>query len=264
MIPLYSLWVLLLGLLVGSFLNVCIYRLPRGLSVISPRSHCPNCGHFLRWYDNIPLLSYLWLRGRCRFCRWAIPLRYPLVEALTAVLSFLIYAKFGLGSAYAFYFLLLAAPLVAVAFIDLAHKIIPDVISLPGIAAGIAATLVLSGLPIPAALIKSLWGILAGGGVLFAISWTYEKLRSREGIGGGDVKLAAMLGAFFGWKGVFVILLLASLLGSVTGLLLVVARRQGAQSAVPFGPFLAAGALLYLFAGHDIVRWYLSFTSKLY
>jgi len=263
-IPLFSLWAALLGLLVGSFLNVCIYRIPKGLSVVAPRSHCPECRISIRWHDNIPLLNYLWLRGRCRSCHAPIPFRYPLVEAVTAVLSVLVYIKFGAGWAYVFYFFLLAAPLVAVTFIDLAHRIIPDVISLPGIAAGIAATLVLSGLPVPAALMKSLWGILAGGGVLFAISWTYEKIRGREGIGGGDVKLAAMLGAFFGWKGVFFILLLGSLLGSVTGLLLIAARRQGPQAAVPFGPFLAAGALLHLFTGNELVRWYLSFTSKLY
>jgi leader peptidase (prepilin peptidase)/N-methyltransferase len=260
----FFLWAFLLGLVVGSFLNVCIHRLPRHLSIVVPRSHCPDCGRVIRWYDNIPLLSYLWLLGRCRSCKKPIPLRYPLVEAVTGVLSVLVYLKFGVGLSYVFYFLLFAAPLVAIAFIDLERKIIPDVLSLTGIAVGTLATIILSGLPFTAALLKSLWGILAGGGALFFISWFYERLRRQEGIGGGDVKLAAMLGAFFGWKAVFVILLLASLLGSVAGVILMIARRQGAQTAIPFGPFLAAGALLHLFVGNELLHWYLNMTSKLY
>jgi len=250
--------------MVGSFLNVCIHRLPKRQSVVIPRSYCPDCGRFIRWYDNIPLVSYLLLGGRCRVCKRLISPRYPLVEALTAVLSVLVYVKFGLTWAYVFYFLLLAAPLVAVTFIDLAHKIIPDTITLPGIVAGLAATVVLSGLPLVGALSQSFLGILAGGGTLFAISWLYEKLRHQEGIGGGDVKLAAMLGAFFGWKAVFVILFLASLLGSVVGLLLLAARSKKSQSSIPFGPFLSAGALLYLFVGKQLIHWYLSATYKLY
>jgi leader peptidase (prepilin peptidase) / N-methyltransferase len=261
---LFAFWAFLLGLVVGSFLNVCIHRLPRGLSIVTPRSHCPQCGRFLRWYDNIPLVSYMLLRGRCRTCRKAIPFRYTLVEAVTAVLSVLVYAKFGVSWAYVLYFFLLTAPLICIAFIDLEHKIIPDMISLPGIAAGVATTLVISGPPYSAALITSFGGILAGGGTLFAISWVYEKIRHQEGIGGGDVKLAAMIGAFFGWKAVFLILLLSSLLGSIAGIFLMICLRRGSQASIPFGPFLSAGALVYLFVGNELVRWYLGLSSRLY
>lgn len=266
-IPYLSFWALLLGLIVGSFLNVCISRLPKRLSIVTPRSHCPECGRFVRWYDNVPLLSYLWLLGRCRSCKKHIPLRYPLVEALTGVLSVLVVLKFGLGWAYVFYFLFLAAPLVVITFIDLEHRIIPDVITLPGIGAGLLSALVLSGLsglpPIPA-LLKSLWGILAGGGSLLLIAWLYLKLRRQEGLGGGDIKLAAMLGAFFGWKGVVVTLFLASFLGSLAGIAILVARRGQGTTAVPFGPFLAAGAILQLFVGSELLHWYLRTTYKLY
>jgi leader peptidase (prepilin peptidase)/N-methyltransferase len=187
-----------------------------------------------------------------------------LVEVLTAGLSVSLALKFGPSWSYVFYFFLLAAPLVAVTFIDLAHKIIPDMITLPGIVAGFGAQLVLSGLPPVLALSQGLLGAVAGGGTLFVISAIYERIRHQEGIGGGDVKLAAMLGAFFGWKAVFVILFLASLLGSVTGLLLLMIRPKPSQPAIPFGPFLSAAALLHLFAGKPLIQWYLSFTGKLY
>lgn len=259
-----SLWALLLGVIIGSFLNVCIYRLPQRLSVVTPRSHCPQCGRFVPWYDNIPLLSYLLLRGRCRSCKKHISLRYPLVEALAGVLSALVVLKFGINWAYVFYFLLLAAPLIVVAFIDLEHRIIPDAITLPGIAIGGLSVLVLSGLSPVAALLKSLWGILAGGGSLLLIAWLYQALRKHEGLGGGDIKLAAMLGAFFGWKGVVVILFLASLLGSLTGIVLLIARRGQGTTPIPFGPFLAAGALIQLFVGSELLHWYLNATYKLY
>lgn len=257
-------FVILFGLLVGSFLNVCIYRLPRGQSVIVPRSYCPACGRFIRWYDNVPIVSFLWLKGRCRACKKKISVRYPLVELLSGIFSYLVYLKFGAGLAYLFYFPLLAAPLIAITFIDLEHRIIPDVLSIPGLVTGTLATLFLSGLPWTESLLRSLTGILVGGGALFLISWLYEKLRHQEGIGGGDVKLAAMLGAFFGWKGVFAVLLFGSLFGSLIGLFLMILYRKGARFAIPFGPFLAAGALLHLFYGSEIIRWYLGLTTKLY
>jgi len=182
------------------------------------------------------------------------------VELTTAVLSVMVYWKFGAGLGYVFYFLLFTAPLVAITFIDLEHKIIPDVFSLSGIGCGILATIFLSGLPLVPSLLFSLKGILAGGGALFLVSWIYEKLRHQEGIGGGDVKLTAMLGAFFGWKGVFVVLLLSSLAGSVIGIFLMLVFRKGLKMAIPFGPFLAIGALLYLFFGKEIIAWYLGHT----
>lgn len=261
---LFNLWAFLFGLVFGSFLNVCIYRLPRDRSVIVPRSHCPDCDQSLRWYDNVPLLSYLWLAGRCRFCKKRISFRYPLVEVLSGLLSVLLFHKFGMGAAYPFYFLLLAAPLLVVTFIDLEHRIIPDVISISGIGAGILSQLFFGQGPILHSLLESVLGILVGGGALFLVSWIYEKLRHQEGIGGGDIKLVAMLGAFFGWKGIFPILLFASILGSLTGIAMMPICRKGLKLAIPFGPFLAAGALVYLFYGQELIQWYLHATSILY
>ena len=184
----------------------------------------------------------------------------PLFRPVTALLSFLVYWKFNNLLFYSLYFLLLVSPLIAITFIDLRHRIIPNVISLPGIPIGFAVSLILFGFSIETAL-HSLYGILAGGGSLFMVSWVYEKLRKQEGIGMGDVKLAAMLGAFFGWKGVFLILFLSSLFGSVVGLSLMLLLRKRFQDAIPFGPFIAAGALLYLFAGSELVSLYLQWTG---
>jgi leader peptidase (prepilin peptidase)/N-methyltransferase len=261
---LFASYTFVFGLLLGSFLNVLIYRLPCGQSVVTPRSYCPQCGRFIPWHDNIPVISFLLLKGHCRACRRKISFRYPLVEGLTALFSLFVYLKFGGGLPYLFYFVLLAAPLIAITFIDLEHKIIPDILSLPGIAAGILATLLLSDLPIIEAALRALIGLLAGGGTLFLVSWFYEKIRHQEGIGGGDIKLAAMLGAFFGWKGIFAVLLFSSLLGSLTGVVLMVVFRKGLKFAIPYGPFLAAGALLYLFYGETLITGYLRLTHHLY
>lgn len=245
------------GLILGSFLNVCIVRLPLGESIVHPRSHCRACGKMISWYDNIPLLSYLLVKGRCRGCSEPISLKYPLVEALTGVLSAATLFKFGLTPAYGCYFLLLVAPLIVVAFIDLEHRIIPNGISLPGIAAGFLTSLWLGSEPLGVRWITPLAGLVVGGGGLFLVSWIYEKTRGQEGIGMGDVKLAAMFGAFFGWNGVLVILLLSSLLGSVVGIILMLFFRKGPKFAVPFGPFLSAGAVIYLFYGSQMLSWYL-------
>lgn len=261
---LFSVYAFLLGLLIGSFLNVLIYRLPKNQSIVLPRSFCPNCGYTIRWYDNIPLLSFLWLKGRCRSCQKKISPIYPLVEIITGLLSLILFLKFGLSLSYLFYFLFLTAPLVAITFIDLEHRIIPDVLSLSGIGTGIIVHLFLSNIPLIEALAQSLVGILAGGGTLFFVSWAYEKLRKQEGIGGGDIKLAAMLGAYFGWQAVFFILLLSSLLGSIVGIILIVFFRKGLKVAIPFGPFLAGGALIFLFFGPQILHWYLQNMIRLY
>ena len=246
---------LLFGLLVGSFLNVVILRLPQGQSVVLPRSFCPSCGRFLRWYDNIPLLSFAILGGECRFCKKAISWQYPLVEILTGLLSLVTFWKFGMIP-YLLNFLLLICPLIALSFIDLRHRILPDLITLPGIAAGLLVSLVDGEFRL-ASLFPSLLGILAGGGTLFLIAWIYEKTRRQEGIGMGDVKLAAMLGGFFGWKGVFLTLFLSSLAGSLVGLILIVILRKGLKYAIPFGPFLALGGLVNLYFGRELIWFYL-------
>lgn len=244
----------ILGTVVGSFLNVCIYRIPAGKSVVSPPSHCPKCENQIRWYQNIPILSYVFLRGRCGFCQVRIPVRYALVEAFCGLLFVAVLYHFGLGSATLVYLLFVAA-LVTITFIDLDHQIIPDVISLPGIVIGFLCSFAVPWL----AWIDSLLGILLGGGLLLAIAWLYEVLTKREGMGGGDVKLLAMLGAFLGWKAVFPVIFFASLGGTIIGVPLMMIKGKGTRLALPFGPFLAAAALVYLFWGQDIIYWYLSF-----
>ena len=240
------------GLVIGSFLNVCIHRLPAGRSVVHPRSSCPGCGHLIRGYDNIPVLSYLILRGRCRDCGTRISPRYPLVELLSGGFAAMTAARFGAGWEGLIMFALVASFLV-VTFIDLDHRIIPDVISLPGIGLGLAASF-LPGMLTP---VDSLIGLLAGGGSLFLVAWGYELITHREGMGGGDIKLLAMIGAFMGWKGVFFTIFVASLTGTLAGVALMLRRHGGMKLAVPFGPFLAIGAIAYLFIGPETFAWYL-------
>ena len=239
------------GALIGSFLNVCIVRLPEERSIVRPRSHCPSCGHQIAWYDNLPVLSFVLLRGRCRACGVRISPLYPTVELLTGALAVALWMRLGTTLAFAGYFLF-AAALVTITFIDLDHRIIPDVISLPGIAVGLAVSFV-SPLVTP---LGAVLGVLAGGGVLLAIASGYEMFRGREGMGGGDVKLLAMIGAFLGWQSVFVTLMVASLIGSIIGIGLMIYQRADTKLAIPFGPFLAGGALVSLFFGDRIIAFY--------
>jgi leader peptidase (prepilin peptidase)/N-methyltransferase len=264
MIPLIIIFAALFGLILGSFLNVCIYRLPRDESIIRPRSQCPGCKETIRWYDNIPLFSYLLLLGKCRHCDRRISIQYPLVEMLTAALSVVIVLWFPSPEHYIGYFLLLVAPLIVITFIDLEHFIVPDVISLPGIIIGVVVHLYLGAGPVKGLIIDSILGILVGGGSLFLLGWTYEKIRGRIGLGMGDAKLAAMLGAFFGWRAIIFILLMSSLLGTVVGLIYIMISRRGLKQPIPYGPFLAFAAGLYLFFGPQIIDWYLSLTRQLY
>ena len=239
-----------LGLCVGSFLNVCIYRLPRGGSLLTPRSRCPGCEYELRWYDNIPVLSYLLLQGRCRQCRSRINLRYPIVELLTAVVFAMHYAVFGL-TALMVVRLVFACALIVLFAIDLEHQILPNVITLPGIAAGLIFSVVF-----PPGVFDAVLGALLGGGVLWLIGEAYYRFAGQEGMGGGDVKMLAMVGAFLGWKQVILTLIVSSVTGSLLGLALIVLRRGGMKQALPFGTFIAVGALLASLAGEPIVQWY--------
>ena len=245
----------ILGCCLGSFLNVCIYRLPReGLSIVSPsHSFCPHCQAPIRYSDNIPLLSYLLLRGKCRQCRNKISWRYPFVEALTGGIAFALFWKFGLSFSF-FSSFGLSAALVVITFIDLDHQIIPDVISIPGIIIGF----VFSAFNLSIRVMDSLIGIVAGGGVLYVVALVYEALAKREGMGGGDVKLLAMIGAWLGWKAIPFTLLFSSLLGTVVGMGLMIAKREGRHYAIPFGPFLALSAIAYIFFGPQLIDWYLS------
>jgi leader peptidase (prepilin peptidase)/N-methyltransferase len=242
---------IILGAMIGSFLNVCIYRLPKEESIIWPRSHCPACKKTIRFYDNIPLISYLLLRGRCRYCKGPISIQYPLVEGVTALSSLFLFMKFGPSLSYLFYFAFVAA-LIAITVIDLHHQIIPDGISLPGIGVGLLASLVIPQITF----FNSLMGILLGGGSLFLVATLYEWIFKREGMGGGDVKLLAMVGAFLGWKPVIVTILLSSLIGSITGILIMILKGRDFKYAIPFGPFLSLGAVIALFYGESLIRWY--------
>jgi len=241
--------VFVLGAVVGSFLNVCIWRIPQGLSIVFPASSCPQCGHSIRFYDNIPLVSYLLLRGRCRSCGERISLRYPLVEGLTALMALLLFWKFGLTLKFAAAFLFVSA-LILVAFIDIDHQIIPDVISLPGIPICFLLSVFLMELPF----MEALLGLVLGGGSLYLIAVLYELATKREGMGGGDIKLLAMMGAFLGWKSLLFILLVSSLVGAVVGISVMWAKGGDMKYAVPFGPFLSLAATAYLFVGDYAVN----------
>ena len=242
----------ILGAVIGSFLNVCIYRIPAGKSIVSPPSACPHCGFKIRWFQNIPILSYLFLGGKCASCRASISFRYPAIETLTGLLFVLTLYNFSFSSATLVYWVFLAA-LVTITFIDLDHQIIPDVISLPGIVVGFVGSFFIPWL----SWVDSLLGIVVGGGVLLTIAWIYEKVAKREGMGGGDIKLLAMLGSFLGWKAVLPVIFIASLVGSLIGIPLMLLQKRDTKLAIPFGPFLAFAATVYLFWGRDLVYWYL-------
>ncbi|MBI4635486.1 MAG: prepilin peptidase [Candidatus Rokubacteria bacterium] len=238
----------ILGLVVGSFLNVVIARLPAHRSLWRPGSACPTCGAAIAWHDNIPLLSFLLLRGRCRACGAPISWRYPLVEFLTGGLFGLAWLVFG-ATRDALIAIALLATLIAITFIDLRHQIIPDVITLPGVVAGLLANLTTGRVP----WVESVLGIVAGGGAFLVII-----LASGGGMGGGDMKLGAMLGAFLGWKVTLLSLFLAVVLGGILAIALLASGRSGRKDPIPFGPFLAVGGTVGLFWGERLVAWYLS------
>jgi leader peptidase (prepilin peptidase)/N-methyltransferase len=271
-IVLEGILVFLFGATLGSFLNVVIHRLPRNESIVKPRSRCPGCGQPIRWYDNVPILSFFLLGRRCRDCGRPISFRYPLVEALTAGLALALWLKFGLSKELAVHFGFTAA-LIAITFIDIDHRIIPNEISLPGILIGFACSFLWEGF-----WVDSLIGLLVGGGGLLLLSMLYSLVRGREGMGMGDVKLLAMLGAWLGWQCLLFVLLFASIQGVVLAVILWVSgvklkpplpedwedeeaglereEKEPASSfllaAIPFGPFLAASAVEYLF----LAEWF--------
>jgi leader peptidase (prepilin peptidase)/N-methyltransferase len=250
---LIEIFIFLMGLCIGSFLNVCIYRLPESKSIVHPRSMCPNCDTLIPFYDNIPLFSYLWLKGQCRRCKVKISMRYPMVELLGGLVALGTYLRFGLTIETLIYYVFIAALLV-VTFIDLDHRIIPDVITLPGIPICFAASFALPAITYKDALL----GILVGGGSLFLVAWVYTILTKKEGMGGGDIKLLAMMGAIVGWKGVLFTIFVASLVGTLAGFAVMLQSRKGMKLAVPFGPFLSIGSITYIFFGTELVTWYLN------
>jgi leader peptidase (prepilin peptidase)/N-methyltransferase len=240
-----------LGSVVGSFLNVCIYRLPLGRSVAWPPSACPHCARALSWYENIPIVSFLWLRGKCRSCRSPIAWRYPAIEALTAAMFAFLCWSLGPGLLLASR-LIFGSALIVLFAIDLEHHLLPNVITIPGIVVGFVFSLFAE-----PGWVSSLIGILVGGGVLLGIAEAYYRLRHEEGLGMGDVKMLAMIGAFIGWKLMLMTLMLASVAGSLIGVALIATRRGGMKYALPFGTFLALGAGAAITVGPAILDWYL-------
>ncbi|WP_319409663.1 prepilin peptidase [uncultured Desulfosarcina sp.] len=241
------------GACIGSFLNVCIYRIPAALSIVHPGSSCPRCKTMIPFYDNIPILSYLLLMGKCRSCGASIAIRYPLVELLGGLFALACTLSFGptIHGLVVFAFI---ATLTVVTFIDLDHRIIPDSISLPGIPLFFLAAMAVPTITWRASAI----GIVAGGGSLFVVAWVYQLITGREGMGGGDIKLLAMIGAMIGWQGILFTLFAASAIGTLVGMLAMIRSGKGMKLAIPFGPFLAMGATIYLFFGEALIFWYVN------
>jgi leader peptidase (prepilin peptidase)/N-methyltransferase len=241
--------VTLFGVAVGSFLNVCIHRLPLRESLAFPASHCPSCRTPIKPYDNIPLVSYLWLRGRCRACGAPISMQYPIVEFTTGAVFLTAFLLFD--SPLVYQRLLFACAMIVLFVIDLEHRILPDVITLPGIALGLLFSFFM-----PPGWRDSLIGLVVGGGSLWLMGEAYFRIRGEEGMGFGDVKMLAMIGAFLGWKLMLLTLLMGSFLGSAIGVGMIALKRGDMKYALPFGTFLAVGALVASVLGDRIVRWY--------
>ena len=235
-----------LGSIVASFANVCIHRLPLRQSVVYPASRCPSCQHPLRPWHNLPIISFVALRGRCAFCQARISWRYPLVESLGGLLYLLGYHQLGL-SVNAVAYALLVTALLVVSFIDLAYMIIPDAVTLPGLAVGVAVGL----LPSSIGFANAVAGACLGGGIFLLITLLYP-----AGMGGGDVKLIAMIGAFVGWQAVLVTIILSAFCGAVSGLTLILLGLKGRRDPVPFGPFLALGGIAAMLWGEALLAWY--------
>jgi leader peptidase (prepilin peptidase)/N-methyltransferase len=244
--------IILIGLALGSFLNVCIYRIPLKKSILFPGSFCPKCGTKIRFRDNIPLLSFILLKGKCRKCKNKISWQYPLVEFITPVLMVITYLKFGLSWEFGAK-TILCLLLILIFFIDLRHRIIPDVVTLPGMALGLLFSLFVKS----PSVVNSLIGILAGGILFYLAAVLGELLFKKESMGGGDIKLAMMLGAFWGWQKIFLVFLISAVLGAmVGGIALFFSKKVKETRMIPFGPFLALGSILVMFLGDMIISAY--------
>ena len=251
-----GLLVALFGLAAGSFLNVCIHRLPRGESVAAPGSRCPSCRRPVRWFDNVPVVSWLVLRGRCRACGASIGAQYPLVEVAAAGLFLAQWQALGLQPLLAAR-LLFTAAMIVLFVVDLRHHLLPNAVTLPGIAVGLACS---AGLE-PGAF-DALAGALGGGGALLGIAKGYALVRGREGLGMGDVKMLALIGAFLGLPLTFVTLAWASLSGAAAGVAMVRWAGVGWRHPLPFGSFLAVAALAASLAGEPFLDWYLDAAGR--
>jgi leader peptidase (prepilin peptidase)/N-methyltransferase len=245
-------WFAAFGLVVGSFLNVCIYRLPLKQSIVWPASRCTACERPLDWYENIPVVAWLALGGRCRTCQTSISAMYPIIELITSALFVGAYLLYGV-TPLVFVRIAFGCAMIVLFVIDLQHRILPNVITVTGVPIGLALSLFL-----PPGWKESLIGLLLGGGVLYVIGEAYYRLRGIDGLGMGDVKMLAMIGAFLGWRLTLVTLIFASFTGSLVGVGMLVSGRGGMKAALPFGTFLAVGALVAAVAGDQIFTWYLS------
>jgi leader peptidase (prepilin peptidase)/N-methyltransferase len=270
----FGIYVFLFGLIIGSFLNVCILRIPSGKSIVMPASACPKCGTPIRPYDNIPVLSYVFLGGKCRACKTRISPMYPAVELLTALLFFACYYKFGLTTE-TLKWAVFSAILIVLVFTDLRERILPDVVNYTGFGLGLALSLFTKPIDGTAnwisnrifdfpplapvlSLVDAAFGAAAGSGALWLVSELYLRLRKREGMGLGDVKMMLMVGAFLGLKRTLLTIFAGSLLGSVIGVAFILTRRKDSTYELPFGTFLGMAALLVVFFGTPVVNWYQS------
>jgi leader peptidase (prepilin peptidase)/N-methyltransferase len=245
--------VFLLGAIIGSFLNVCIYRLPRKQSIVWPASRCTSCGRELAWFENVPVFGWLALGGRCRTCRAPVSAMYPIVETVTGVLfgaTMYWYGATPLGLVRTAF----GCAMIVLFVIDLQHRILPNAITVPGAVIGLVISVFL-----PPGWVSSLIGVLIGGGLLFAIGETYYRVRGVDGLGMGDVKMLAMIGAFLGWKAVLVTLILSSFAGALVGVGIIVFTKGSMRLALPFGTFLSLGALAAMLVGDPLVTWYSGF-----
>lgn len=256
----FNLYVLFFGLAVGSFLNVCIHRMPQN-KTLGGRSQCPHCKTLIRWYQNIPVLSFLFLKGRCGTCHQSISPRYVFVELLTSLLALATWTSVNHQILpFLLWFCFFGCPLIVISFIDLKERIIPDCISLPGIPISIAVILVVQWPQWKEALQFSFLGILVGGGALLTLALIYYKLRKKEGMGGGDIKLSAMLGGFLGWQGIFFVFFVSSILALVASIFILLTQKKEHETfVIPYGPFLAIASLIYFFYGSQIISNYFEF-----
>ena len=265
--PIMNIVFFVLGAVVGSFLNVCIHRLPRGGSLISPGSHCPKCGRHIRWFDNIPMLSYILLMRRCRYCGATISGHYFIVELISSLLFLGLYMRFGLSINLLIY-LVLTSSLIVMSFIDFDYRIIPDVLNCPGIVIGLVLSILHPAIhirpqpwdrvftsPAIASVADSFSGIILGAGFLFALAILGRAIFKKEAMGFGDVKLLAMIGAFLGWQMVVLTIFISALIGSIIGIII---KLKTTGSYIPYGPYLALGAIVAIFGGEKIILWYIS------
>jgi len=246
--------IFILGLVIGSFSNVCIYRIPKNESIVFPASHCTSCQTPIKAMDNIPVLSYFLLKGKCRNCGEKFSIRYPIVEFLTGVVYILIFLIYGRNLQTLIYAILSSA-LIIISFIDLDEQIIPDEISLPGIVLGFLISFFVPYI----SYFNSLFGILTGGGIIFLIALAGLVIFKKEAMGGGDVKLAAMIGAFIGWRYIILSLFIGFFIGAVTGIVLILSKVKNKDDIIPFGPFIVLGSILTILWGKDLLSWYFGY-----